>query len=491
MTTAIAPRKAAVIDIGSNSVRLVIYEASGSAALPYFNEKVLAGLGRGLTETGTLSAEGVVQALAALRRYRAILEGLGVTQVIAVATAAVREAEDGDDFARKAAAELGAPLRILSGTDEGRLSALGVRVGIYRADGVMGDLGGSSLEFQRVSPGGDDAMGETHLLGPLAMADTEHLPIADRRKAIRKVLRDSKLIEQGGRRFYAVGGAWRALANVHMELTSYPLRVLHGYKMDGQALRQVLKAIISTERDKDLGQKLSSLVGRRFDTLTHAALVLSEVFDMGEFKEIVISANGLRDGVLADSIAIPTHDPLLDGIAAFLRLETWQYAFGETLFDFISPVMPKLMSRDRIYRAACLLADCGGRYHPDHRPDLAYDVVLRAPIPGILHDDRAMLAHAIGCRYSHKFARPPEYVRIGKASDEEVSRILGAAMRLGAVYSGRSSTVLWQASLKPSKTRLTLEVTKGHEAMISETVVKRLSYLANLLDLDAHTTVAK
>ncbi|MEQ9315278.1 MAG: hypothetical protein RLN72_05455 [Henriciella sp.] len=103
MPSAIPPEKSAVVDIGSNSVRLVIYEVTGSAALPYFNEKVLAGLGRGLPETGKLSPEGVSQALAALRRYRAILTGLGVKRVIAVATAAVREAEDGSEFARLAA----------------------------------------------------------------------------------------------------------------------------------------------------------------------------------------------------------------------------------------------------------------------------------------------------------------------------------------------------------------------------------------------------
>ena len=136
MRLALQPEKAAVVDIGSNSVRLVIYEVTGTAALPYFNEKVLAGLGRGLPETGRLSPEGVRDAIAAIKRYRAILNGLGVTQVTAVATAAVRDAEDGPDFARMAATELGAKLRILSGAEEGRLSALGVRVGFDRGESV-------------------------------------------------------------------------------------------------------------------------------------------------------------------------------------------------------------------------------------------------------------------------------------------------------------------------------------------------------------------
>ena len=183
MRLALQPEKAAVVDIGSNSVRLVIYEVTGAAALPYFNEKVLAGLGRGLPETGRLSPEGVVEAVAAIRRYRAILTGLGVTQVTAVATAAVRDAEDGPEFARMAATELGARLRILPGPEEGRLSALGVRTGFDQPEGLVGDLGGSSLEFQPISAAGQDGQGETHKLGPFSMPHGDEAKPAERRKA--------------------------------------------------------------------------------------------------------------------------------------------------------------------------------------------------------------------------------------------------------------------------------------------------------------------
>ncbi|MAN73142.1 MAG: exopolyphosphatase [Henriciella sp.] len=498
MRLALQPEKAAVVDIGSNSVRLVIYEVTGAAALPYFNEKVLAGLGRGLPETGKLSPEGVVDAMAAIRRYRAILTGLGVTQVTAVATAAVRDAEDGPDFARMAATELGARLRILSGAEEGRLSALGVRMGFDQPDGIVSDLGGSSLEFQRITPAGQDGQGETHRLGPFSMSHMEGAKPAERRKAIRKVLKSSELLNAKTRRLYAVGGSWRALASVHMDIKAYPLAILHGYRLNGQAVRTVVRTILATQRDKELASHISGIVGRRFDTIVHAALVLDEVFDAGGFKEVLVSANGLREGVLFDqgekmlfeTMREPYGDALIDGTIAFLRLEKSQLDFGEALYDFIRPVLPRTHSRQRLFRAACLMADCGGRFHPDHRADMAYYLILRSPIRGISHDERVLLAHATGARYTHKFQRPKAFTRLGLDSDDQLARIMGAAMRLGAVYSGRSAPLLKQARLKPSKSKLVLEVQPGCADMVSGTVKKRFEQLATFLDLDAQISTA-
>ena len=499
MPNAVTPEKSAVVDIGSNSVRLVIYEITGSAALPYFNEKVLAGLGRGLPETGRLSPEGVKEALAALRRYRAILTGLGVRQVIAVATAAVREAEDGADFARLAAAELGARLRILSGADEGRLSALGVRMGFDMPDGIVGDLGGSSLEFQKISPAGQDGAGETHPLGPFSMSLGPDVKIADHRKAIRKVLKRSELLTSGARRLYAVGGSWRALASVHMDITAYPLGVLHGYRMNGQAIRHVTRQILSTQRDKEMASRVATIVGRRYDTIAHASLVLDEAFDMGGFKEVVISATGLRDGVifdqrhtkLFDAMENTLGDPLIDGTIAFLRLTEPQYEFGAALFDFVRPVLPKTLSKERIFRAACLMADCGARFHPDHRADMAYYHILRSPIGSLTHEDRVLLAHAVGARYTHKFQRPKEFARLGRESDDHLARVLGAAMRLGAVYSGRSAALLKQIQLRATKTKVVFEVKASSQDMVSATVEKRLAQLGSILDLDTQVSVVE
>ncbi|MEQ9315277.1 MAG: hypothetical protein RLN72_05450 [Henriciella sp.] len=393
---------------------------------------------------------------------------------------------------------LGAKLRILTGADEGRLSALGVRVGFDMADGIVGDLGGSSLEFHRITPAGQDGRGETHPLGPFSMSMGEGTKVSDHRKAIRKVLKQSNILTAGAKRLYAVGGSWRALASVHIDLTAYPLGILHGYRMSGQAIRNVTREVLSIQRDREMAARVSTIVGRRFDTIIHAALVLDEVFDYGEFSEVVISANGLRDGVLFDQqdrplfegMERPFGDPLMDGITAFLRLGRAQHDFGTTLYDFVAPVLPKSANRQRIFRAACLMADCGARYHPDHRADMAYYLALRAPIPSITHEERVLIAHAIGARYTHKFQRPKDFARLGRESDDHLARVMGAAMRLGAIYSGRSAALLDQVRLRQTKSKLYLDVQPGSEDMVSATVEKRLSQLASVLDLEPHVAVA-
>ncbi len=149
-----APRDAAVIDIGSNSVRLVVYRLEGRAIWTVFNEKVLAGLGRDLAKTGRLSPEGVIQTLQALKRFRAVLEAVNPAETFVVATAAAREAKDGQDFIDRVRDETGFVVRVLSGEEEAHYAAVGVLAGAPDADAVVGDLGGASLELVRLSSTG-------------------------------------------------------------------------------------------------------------------------------------------------------------------------------------------------------------------------------------------------------------------------------------------------------------------------------------------------
>ena len=202
--------KIAVVDIGSNSCRMVIYEQSGAALIPYFNEKAMAGLGRDLSETGRLSPTGSELALQTFHRFRAITASLNIKNVRAVATAAVREASDGPEFKKRAEAILGAPIKVLSGADEGRLSAVGVSIGFLGPKGLIADLGGTSMELRPVD---QDAVGESFLLGPLARAQDTNLPFEKRRKTMRKILANSEFVKTAaGQDLFAVGGAWRNVA---------------------------------------------------------------------------------------------------------------------------------------------------------------------------------------------------------------------------------------------------------------------------------------
>lgn len=480
-----------VIDIGSNTVRLVIFETWRAAILPRFNEKVMAGLGSGLSESGRLSPPGRVSALRALHRYRAILDGLGVKEVRVVATAAVRVAGDGADFVREAEAAIGAPVTVLSGRDEGRVSALGVAGGMYRPAGLVADLGGSSMELH---PLGLEAApdGETHMLGPLAIDSLLMAPERDIRKAIRQVLKGSALVKLRPEVIFAVGGAWRAMAKVDMHRTGYPLRVLQNYQMPARAVSATVAHIFEVRKaDPTLEALRQSVAGRRAAKLPLSAPVLDELVKLTGAGTVVISSMGLREGVVREAMGEPEADMLHDGAVAFLRLDSQQVAFGQALYAFLSHIFEAETvvfdgrQRDaRLHRTACLLADAAGRYHPDHRADMAYDQALWAPYSGLEHRERAFLAVAAGTRYRRRFAAPKEHRALLDEPARRRARQLGLLMRLGAVFSGRSASVLERATLGRTDGELTLIVAEADREMVSETVIDRHAQAAKELDLE-------
>ncbi|MEZ5954545.1 MAG: hypothetical protein R3C13_09610 [Hyphomonas sp.] len=479
--------RAAIIDIGSNSVRLVIFDILGASILPTFNEKVMAGLGEGLMKTGKLSESGRVSAVAALARYRAILKALNLRNFSAVATAAVRAAQDGPDFIRQANRILGRPVSVLSGEDEARLSALGVEASFHGPHGVIGDLGGSSLEFKTVGEG--ESVGESLMLGPLSLSDLPADP-KEIRKAIKAELKNSKVLGQGNGRFFAVGGAWRTFAKLNMTLENYPLQVLQGYQLNPGQIARTAKLCVDSLSNSAARSRLEAVDKRRAKHLPIAAILLEEILETAKFDGVTISSSGLREGVLTDLTGAAVSDPLLDGVIAFVRLDHNQIAFGQALHDFISPAFapePDLFGSPaadiRIEKAACMMADSAGRFHPDHRALLAYEQALRAPYSGVSHPERALIAYAVGCRYEKDFKRPAEYVALTSEEQAERARQLGSAMRLGAVFSGRSGPILRRAKLARSGNKLVLSVSKADQAMVSETVSRRLSQTANTLRL--------
>ncbi len=495
-----------VVDIGSNTVRLVIFETSRASILPRFNEKVMAGLGAGLSETGRLSASGWRAAVQALHRYRAILDGLGVEQVRVVATAAVRVGLDGPDFVREAEAAIGAPVTVLSGRDEGRVSALGVASGVYRPDGLVADLGGSSMELHPLAPeaapagkgpGEQGLAGETHMLGPLAIDGLLQAPEREIRKHVRGVLKSSELLRARPGTLYAVGGAWRALAKVDMHRRDYPLRVLQAYQMDAKALAATVEHVFALRKaDPELERLRQSIAGRRAAKLPLSGVVLDELVRLAGIGRVVISSLGLREGIVREMTGPHPADMLHDGVVAFLRLDGQQVAFSQSLYSFLSHVFEAEPScfgsraRDsRLFRAACLLADAAGRHHPDHRADMAYDQALWAPYSGLDHAERSFLALAAATRYQRRFEPPAAHRRLLAEDASKRARQLGLVMRLGSIFSGRSARVLERAALGRTDTALTLIVAEADGDMVSETVTERHRQAARELGLEAEIVI--
>ncbi|MHA7901063.1 MAG: Ppx/GppA phosphatase family protein [Henriciella sp.] len=479
--------KIAVIDIGSNSCRMVIYEQAGSALIPHFNEKTMAGLGRDLSDTGRLSPSGVELALRTFHRFRAITSSLGISDIRAVATAAVREAADGPDFRARAEKILGVKIKVLSGDDEGRLSALGVKAGFIDPSGLIADLGGTSMELRPVA---DASVGETFLLGPLARAGDAGLSYEKRRKTMRKILSQGDLTAPSGKkRLFAVGGAWRNVAAVHMMLRNYPLRVAHGYKMTTDDVENVIEAADLAQSDKLTREQLNSVSKRRFETLPHAALLLSTLMSQLKIDKVIVSAFGLRDGVAAEGLPIHGASALLDAVPLFLKSSPQNEVFGRELYSFIHPISAQFKQDEPILRAICMMADAGARMHPDHRAQLVFEQVLRAPLPALNHAERLFAAYAAASRYTFKFREDPRYARLLGMSAKRRAKVLGTAMRLGSVYSGRSGPILATAKLRVKDDVLSLVVDKNYSDLVSETVERRLGQLAGLMKLHPRLVV--
>lgn len=474
------PDKIAVVDVGSNSCRLVIYEREGNAILPYFNEKMMAGLGRDMSQTGALSVDGRRKALETFKRFNAILSTLGIRDVYAVATSAVREAKDSAEFCALAETALGTKLRVLSGADEGRISARGVTMGFGASEGLVADLGGSSVELKRIEDG--DQVGESFLLGPLARAEDATLKTAKRRAIIDEALKRSEILPKHSGPLYVVGGAWRTLAAVHMMLKTQPLRVIHSYALSRKALQKVIEAVQGAEHHSELEEQLQRVAKRRYDTLLHSALVLDAILEQSGAEKALVSAYGLREGVVSEALELVPKKGLRDAVRLYLKLSSDSAAFGSEMYNFVGPVAASLGLPKQLVRATCLMADAGARMHPDHRADLVFEHILRAPFPRFSHSDRLISAIAVASRYTFKFQLPAELQSLVSEEQFKAARLLGTAMRLGGVYSGRSAEILKTANLSTNNGSLVLSVRKSNEDMIFGTVKRRHRQLAGLMD---------
>ena len=484
------PRDLAVVDVGSNSVRLVLYRVEGRAIWTVFNEKVLAGLGRDMAKSGLLSKDGVAAALGALKRFRAVLDAVKPAEVFTAATAAVREARDRTGFLERVKAETGFELRVLSGEEEALYSALGVVAGAPRATGLVGDLGGSSLELIRVD-NGLPGEGVTLPLGPFALGAPGPIDPEAVNRHCNEVLERVADRFSGGS-FHAVGGAWRNLAIVRMNRVGYPLQMVQQFEMT--AAEAIETATLVASLSKGSLERMAGVSKKRAETMPYAAMVLRALVERLGFERVVISAYGLREGLLyaAMPASVQAEDPLVAGCAALGVRHGVAERLGPALEAWLTPVWEKLEpefdeGREPVLMAAaCRLADLGARLHPDHRADLVFEQVLRAPIPGQNHPERAFLATAAFHRYAGD--RPTSDAAVTRVlTPERIERAaaLGAAIRLGCDLSGRSPELLAASSLARGKTELTLTVGKdAADLLLGEQTTKRAEALARALRLD-------
>jgi exopolyphosphatase / guanosine-5'-triphosphate,3'-diphosphate pyrophosphatase len=481
-------RQAAVIDVGSNSVRLVIYRVDGRALWTIYNEKVVAGLGKDLTASRRLSPEGVEAAIGALRRFRSVLDGWRAEEVMACATAAVRDAADGKAFLKRVLDETGLEIRTLSGEEEARYAALGVVCGQPDAEGVVGDLGGSSLELVRLN-GVANIEGVTLPLGPFALGAPKALNLERTRRLV-----DDHLSPLANRyaspEFHAVGGAWRNLALLHMQIADYPLHVAHQYEIGRSEALDLARFVQRQSRSSLEG--IEGLSKKRFDTLPYAALVLERLIERLGVERLVVSAYGVREGLLLEAMPpeVRQLNPLIEGCEALTSQRGITPELGHALEAWIGPLFEKLPAlfgdRDGVLTAAaCRLADLGARLHPDHRADLAFEQVLRAPLAGMNHAERVFLASVAFSRHSAA-PQPPDgaIARVLTPERRQRARALGSALRLGCDLSGHNPRLLEKSGLTIKGDKLVLTALAGWEDMLlGDQTTRRAQTLAHALKL--------
>jgi exopolyphosphatase/guanosine-5'-triphosphate,3'-diphosphate pyrophosphatase len=472
-------RPFAVVDLGSNTVRLVVFEGKSRVPTPMFNERFFCGLGRGLSATGRLDQDAVPQVMTSLDRFRRIAESLGASRLNVLATAAVRDGADGAELVRRIERRIGTRVTVLSGSAEAGLAAAGVISGMPEADGIVGDLGGGSLELADVK-GRHTGRTASLPLGPLRLTEFGR---ADSLRMVREVtrqLRQVQWLSRGrGRTFYAVGGSWRALAVTHMALTSHPVHMVHGYSLgraDAQALAQELRG----PHGRELA-KLAGVAERRLDLLPRAATVLERLIARMRPHAVVFSATGLREGFLFEQLdrRVRAKDPLIAAAEELAAREARDPAFGVRLAEWTKPLFPREKPEEtRLRTATCLLNDTGWREHPDYRAEQVFLRILRHPFLALGHEDRVMLAAALYVAAGGKLgkAAPNSALELLDRDRRHRAAVMGAALRLAYVVSGGAIAVLAHAQLTPRRGRLDLEL-KGKALPASPNVESALRRL--------------
>ncbi|UPV93978.1 Ppx/GppA family phosphatase [Paracoccus denitrificans] len=470
-----------VVDVGSNSIRMVVFDGAARSPAYFYNEKVMAGLGSGLATTGRLNPEGVRRGMAALRRFAVLADSMGIKPLTCVATAAVREAEDGPAFRKAVEKETGLKLLVIDGEEEARLSAQGVLLGWPEAKGLVCDIGGNSMELAEVANGKVGRRISTPL-GPFRLQQVkggasglrDH--IRDTIEAAAERLgRAAERLGRGHEQIYLVGGSWRAISR---------WTVLHEYRMSPQAVADTVKWI----GDKTVTEMrtMTGISQGRMELVPLASQVLRQLVQSLKPKSLAVSSYGIREGLLYEQMptGLRSRDPLIEAARFAERQMARMPGFGKKLYHFLEPLFGDLPpERDRLVKAACLLHDTTWRTHPDYRADACFDNVTRANMAALSHPERVFLGLSLLHRYKNSRANSPMAPLFALLSEKEIreAEVLGKALRFGAMFSVKDPAEAGTLKLQRKKKQLELKLTRTGRALLGEVAEARFRALAEAM----------
>ena len=475
-----------VVDVGSNSVRMVVFDGAARSPAYFYNEKIMCALGAGVSETGNLNPKGRDRALAAMIRFKHLADGMGLSELTVVATAAVRDAQDGPAFCADVLQHTGLHVWVIDGKEEARLSAQGVLLGWPGAYGLICDIGGSSMELAEISEG---RVGKrvTSNLGPLKLQGLSggH---KGRKAHIKETV--ASLVEQMGAqrdRLFLVGGSWRAIARIDMHRRGYPLHVLHEYRMTPAHVSRTARYIAETDIEEL--RNACGISSARMILVPLAAMVLKQLVKAFKPTDIAISSYGIREGLLYEQMPqrLRDRDPLIEASRFAENKDARMPGFGKSLYDFVLPLFKSAPeTRKRLVKAACLLHDVSWRAHPDYRAEVCFDNATRANLGGLNHHERIFLGLALLHRYSNtrEGTRFEELYTLVDEKTQLEAEVLGKAMRFGAMLwmekGAERATFKWY----PKKRILELRMTSDAMPLFGEVAEARLKSLASSLQAE-------
>ncbi len=481
-----------VIDIGSNSIRLVVYDDLSRAPFPRFNEKSMVALGAGLGANGRFSDKVIADALNAVTRMDAIARSMQVERVDVIATEATRRAENGNDLMKAIQKKTGLKPRVLTGEEEAEFTAFGVISGFFQPKGMVGDIGGGSLEVAEVLV---DRVGERMTSLPLgAFPVTEKLKegYGAAKEWIDGILEESLPPMLTDPVFYAVGGGWRALARIHIAMNKMPISVVHGYELPTDALRALARDIAKMPAEEIA--ELPDVPNRRIETLAASALVMSRVLRRLAPERVVFSAYGLREGWLYRQLDATEQyrDPLLEGAQAIglpmARVPTFSAALGRWTEDLFPS---ETQSERRLRLSVCALTDIAWREHAKVRAADSFLRLLAFPFIGLSHSERAFVAVAIFARYGGKLDDMVKDATDKLLSESDLRRanILGRTLLVAHRFSACVPEILEHSRLKIDVDAVRLEILETQDLPDSDAVQSRLRQLAKVIGVEDAETV--
>lgn len=476
----------AIIDIGSNTVRLVVYGGTMRAPTVLLNEKVTAKLGREIAATGRLADEAMALALRGLKRFALLLADLGINDIETVATAAVRDAANGPEFVEQLRA-IGLNPRVISGEEEALLSAHGVIGAFPDARGIVADLGGGSLELVRVA-GGTTDNASTLPLGTLRLPDHRKGGRAEMAKSLDRAIRKAEWDlaanpPSDNGTLYLVGGTWRAMAVFAMAAKGYPLSDPHGFELAATDATELAASLAASESEVIKGrERISSM---RAEKLPDAAVLLQALMVRLNPERVVFSSWGLREGLLYDRL--PAHsraqDPLLAGVAVFSSNRGSPPTLATRMAAWTLDAAPaREHGSERLRLAATMLALAAMQIEPNIRLPQAINWALHKRWVGIDGKGRAMLAAAIAAN-GNQLNLPSEVRALASPEALEEAVRWGLALRLARRLGGQSRRSLEVSKLGISEGELVLTLAESHAALFGQPTEKDMKLLAGRLGL--------